>query len=120
MEQNATDTVFQWQEVVPHTDDRIFTRLGLQVVSTSEVVKGGKPIELQLRLCFLEVLMNLSHYWIACLNYRDLDIVINSHGKNECKYTGVYGINYLKNYGLTPFFIAFHNFLGQKAYLTFD
>jgi len=37
LQQNATDIVFQWQQVVPHAEDRIFMRLGLQAVSTQRL-----------------------------------------------------------------------------------
>jgi len=36
--------------------------------------------------------MNLSHYWSAYLNYKYIDIGINSHGKDDYKDGVVYGI----------------------------
>ncbi|KAJ1389697.1 FAD-binding, type 2 [Sesbania bispinosa] len=48
LEQNATDLVFQWQQVAPHTDDRLFMRLVLQ-----PVVKGKKTIRASVQALFL-------------------------------------------------------------------
>ncbi|KAK7363245.1 hypothetical protein VNO77_05379 [Canavalia gladiata] len=50
--QNLTEFVFQWQQVAPHTDDRLFLRLLLQPVS-SEVVKGQKTIRATVMALFL-------------------------------------------------------------------
>ncbi|KAJ1394878.1 FAD-binding, type 2 [Sesbania bispinosa] len=52
LEQNATELVFQWQQVAPHTDDRLFMRLLLQPVS-SKVVKGQKTIKATVMALFL-------------------------------------------------------------------
>ncbi|KAK7399744.1 hypothetical protein VNO78_10933 [Psophocarpus tetragonolobus] len=52
LEQNATDLVVQWQQVAPHTDDRIFLRLVLQPVR-SNLVKGQKTIRASVEALFL-------------------------------------------------------------------
>ncbi|KAK7368707.1 hypothetical protein VNO80_10735 [Phaseolus coccineus] len=52
LEQNATDLVVQWQQVAPHTDDRLFLRLVLQPVR-SDVVKGQKTIRASVEALFL-------------------------------------------------------------------
>ena len=48
LEQNATDLVVQWQQVAPHTDDRLYLRLVLQ-----PVVKGQKTIRASIEALFL-------------------------------------------------------------------
>ncbi|KAK7319328.1 hypothetical protein RJT34_04047 [Clitoria ternatea] len=50
--QNVTEFVFQWQQVAPHTDDRLFMRLLLQPVS-SKVVKGKKTIRATVMALFV-------------------------------------------------------------------
>ncbi|XP_004504723.1 berberine bridge enzyme-like 21 [Cicer arietinum] len=52
LDQNATDLVFQWQQVAPHTDDRLFMRLVLQPVS-SKTLKGQKTIRASFQALFL-------------------------------------------------------------------
>ncbi|MCH82529.1 reticuline oxidase-like protein [Trifolium medium] len=52
LEQNATDIVFQWQQVAPHTDDRLFMRLVLQPLN-SKVVKGQKTVRVSIEALFL-------------------------------------------------------------------
>ncbi|XP_027345475.1 berberine bridge enzyme-like 21 [Abrus precatorius] len=52
LEQNATDLVFQWQQVAPYIDDRLFMRLVLQPVS-SKVIKGQKTIIASVEALFL-------------------------------------------------------------------
>ncbi|XP_061339385.1 berberine bridge enzyme-like 21 [Gastrolobium bilobum] len=52
LEENATELVLQWQQVAPHTDDRLFMRLLLQPVS-SKVVKGQKTIRATVMALFL-------------------------------------------------------------------
>ncbi|KAK7363246.1 hypothetical protein VNO77_05380 [Canavalia gladiata] len=52
LEQNATDLVVQWQQVAPHTDDRLFKRLVLEPVR-SKVVKGQKTIKASVQALFL-------------------------------------------------------------------
>ncbi|XP_014490093.1 berberine bridge enzyme-like 21 [Vigna radiata var. radiata] len=50
--ENTTEFVLQWQQVAPHTDDRLFMRLLLQPVS-SKVVKGQKTIRATVIALFL-------------------------------------------------------------------
>ncbi|KAI4299745.1 hypothetical protein L6164_033174 [Bauhinia variegata] len=52
LEENATDLVLQWQQVAPHTDDRLFMRLLLQPV-TSKVKKGQKTVRASVVALFL-------------------------------------------------------------------
>ncbi|XP_004504724.2 berberine bridge enzyme-like 21 [Cicer arietinum] len=52
LDQNATELVFQWQQVAPHTDDRLFMRLLLQPVS-SKVVKGEITVRATVMALFL-------------------------------------------------------------------
>ncbi|KAF7803908.1 berberine bridge enzyme-like 21 [Senna tora] len=49
LEENATDVVVQWQQVAPHTDDRLFMRLLLQPVT----VKKSKTIRVSVLGSFL-------------------------------------------------------------------
>ncbi|KAL2343712.1 hypothetical protein Fmac_004997 [Flemingia macrophylla] len=49
LEQNATDLVFQWQQVAPHTDDRLFLRLVLQPLSP----KFQKTVKASVEALFL-------------------------------------------------------------------
>ncbi|XP_027916356.1 berberine bridge enzyme-like 21 [Vigna unguiculata] len=48
LEQNATDLVVQWQQVAPHTDDRLYLRLVLQPVG-----KAQKTIRASVEALFL-------------------------------------------------------------------
>ncbi|KAK7399743.1 hypothetical protein VNO78_10932 [Psophocarpus tetragonolobus] len=50
--ENMTELVLQWQNVAPHTDDRLFMRLLLQPVS-SKVVKKTKTIRATVMALFL-------------------------------------------------------------------
>ncbi|KAL2343714.1 hypothetical protein Fmac_004999 [Flemingia macrophylla] len=50
--ENVTELVLQWQQVAPHTDDRLFMRLLLQPVS-SKVVKGQRTIRATVMALFL-------------------------------------------------------------------
>ncbi|XP_027345474.1 berberine bridge enzyme-like 21 [Abrus precatorius] len=50
--QNVTEVVFQWQQVAPHTDDRLFMRMLVQPV-TSKVVKKTKTIRITVIALFL-------------------------------------------------------------------
>lgn len=52
LEENATDLVVQWQDVAPHTDDRLFMRLLLQPV-TSKVAKNQKTVRASVVALFL-------------------------------------------------------------------
>lgn len=52
LEENATDLVVQWQDVAPHTDDRLFMRLLLQPV-TSKVNKNQKTVRASVVTLFL-------------------------------------------------------------------
>jgi len=52
LEQNATEIVFQWQQVAPHTDNRLFMRLVLQPMN-SKVVKGMKTVSASIQGMFL-------------------------------------------------------------------
>ncbi|CAK8578130.1 unnamed protein product [Lathyrus sativus] len=52
LEQNVLDIIFQWQQVAPRTDDRLFLRLLLQPVN-SKVVKGQKTIRTSVQALFL-------------------------------------------------------------------
>ncbi|KAL2343713.1 hypothetical protein Fmac_004998 [Flemingia macrophylla] len=49
LEQNATDLVFEWQHVAPHTDDRLFMRMTLQPV----ISEGNKTIRASIKALFL-------------------------------------------------------------------
>ncbi|XP_061339388.1 berberine bridge enzyme-like 21 [Gastrolobium bilobum] len=54
LEQNATDIVVQWQQVAPHTDERLFMRLLLQPVTvSSKVIKKQKTIRASVVALFL-------------------------------------------------------------------
>jgi len=50
--ESVTEFVLQWQQVAPHTDDRLFMRLLLQPVS-SKVVKGQKIVRATVMALFL-------------------------------------------------------------------
>ncbi|KAK7260391.1 hypothetical protein RIF29_26395 [Crotalaria pallida] len=52
LEQSATEFVLQWQQVAPHTDDRLFMRMLLQPVS-SDAEKGKKTIKASINALFL-------------------------------------------------------------------
>ncbi|RDX68797.1 Berberine bridge enzyme-like 21, partial [Mucuna pruriens] len=50
--ESATELVFQWQQVAPRTDERLFMRMLLQPVS-SKVVKGQRTIRATVMALFL-------------------------------------------------------------------
>ncbi|KAJ7957275.1 Reticuline oxidase-like protein [Quillaja saponaria] len=52
LEENATDVVYQWQQVAPNTDDRLFMRMLLQP-GESKVKKGEKTIKASIVALFL-------------------------------------------------------------------
>ncbi|XP_075652558.1 berberine bridge enzyme-like 21 [Castanea sativa] len=52
LEENATDVVYQWQNVAPNTDENLFMRMLIQPV-TSEVVKGQKTVRATIVALFL-------------------------------------------------------------------
>uniref|UniRef100_A0A7N2R0B9 FAD-binding PCMH-type domain-containing protein n=1 Tax=Quercus lobata TaxID=97700 RepID=A0A7N2R0B9_QUELO len=52
LEENATDVVYQWQNVAPNTDENLFMRMLIQPV-TSKVMKGQKTIRATIMALFL-------------------------------------------------------------------
>ncbi|XP_028753063.1 berberine bridge enzyme-like 21 [Neltuma alba] len=53
LEENATGLVFQWQQVAPHTDDRLFMRLLLQPVTVKSDSSKTKTIRASVLASFL-------------------------------------------------------------------
>lgn len=53
LEENATDLVVQWQQVAPHTDDRLFMRLLLQPVTVKSDSSKNKTVRVSVLASFL-------------------------------------------------------------------